>query len=144
MNLVVLLSIAAISGVRRKFPRGAKVSSQSREVTNQLGECQRHDHYRVVQGHAPEKFCKITPKNTHFCTGQIGSFSKTKKRSHMLRNPGRTPNTCEKPAVLLLKLSGGYSNSGARGKNFQKLMFSRKKRALISSFTFFSQHHGDL
>ena len=55
------------SSVRRKFPRGeGKVSSQSCDVTNQLGECRRHDHYRVVRGHAPKKFCKITPKNTHF------------------------------------------------------------------------------
>ena len=27
------------SGVRKKFPRGAKVSSQPCDVTNQLGEC---------------------------------------------------------------------------------------------------------
>ena len=55
------------SGVRRKFSRGAKVLSQSRDVTKELyGECRRHDHSRVVRGHAPEKFCKITPKNTHF------------------------------------------------------------------------------
>ena len=57
----------------------AKVLSRSCDVTNQLGECRRHDHYRVVREHAPKKFCKITPKNTHFRTGQIGSFSKTKK-----------------------------------------------------------------
>ena len=44
----------------------------------------------------------------------------------------------------IMNCSGGYSNSGGQGKNFQKLMFSRKKRALISSFTFFSQDHGDL
>ena len=61
------------------FRGGAKVLSQSCDVTNQLGECRRHSHYRVVRGHAPKKFCKITPKNTHFSTGQIGSFSKTKK-----------------------------------------------------------------
>ena len=41
--------------------------------------------------------------------------------------------------------SGGYSNLGARDKNFQKSMFSKKrKRVLISSFTFFSKNHGVL
>ena len=82
-------------------------------IMTQLGECQRHDHYRVVRGHAPKKFCKITPKNTHFRTGQSGSFSK--KRSH----------------------SGGYSNTGARGKNYGKLMFSRKKKGFDFVFHFF-------
>ena len=41
--------------------------------------------------------------------------------------------------------SGGYSNSGARGKTFQKLMFSRKKKGFDFVFHFFfSQKHGDL
>ena len=61
------------------FRGGGKVLSQSCDVTNQFGECRRNDHYKVVRGHAAKKFCKITPKNTHFRTGQIGSFSKTKK-----------------------------------------------------------------
>ena len=55
------------SGIRRKFPRGVKVSSQSCDVTNKLnGECQRYSHSRVVQRHDLGKFCKITCKNTHF------------------------------------------------------------------------------
>ena len=34
------------SGVCRKFPRGAKVSSQSRDIKNRPnGECRRHDHF---------------------------------------------------------------------------------------------------
>ena len=32
--------------------------------------------------------------------------------------------------------SGGYSNLVTRGKDFQKLMFSKKKGVLISSFSF--------
>ena len=49
------------------YREGAKVSSQSCDVTNQLyGECPRHDHSRVVRRNAPEKFCKIIPKNAHF------------------------------------------------------------------------------
>ena len=87
------------------FRGGAKVLSQSCAVTNQLGECRRHEHYRVVRGHAPKKFCKITPKNTYLVPIKSEASRKPKKRSH----------------------SGGYSNSGARGKNFQKLLFSRKK-----------------
>ena len=35
--------------------------------------------------------------------------------------------------------SGGYSNSGTRGKDFQKLMFSKKKGVLILSLSFLSQ-----
>ena len=31
--------------------------------------------------------------------------------------------------------SGGYSNSGPRGKNFQKLMFSRKRFDLVFHFS---------
>ena len=30
--------------------------------------------------------------------------------------------------LIVFVSSGGYSNSGARGKNFQKFMFSKKKR----------------
>ena len=40
--------------------------------------------------------------------------------------------------------SDGYSNLGARGKDFQKLISSKKKRALILAFTFFSKTHGVL
>ena len=47
------VNIIPANGARRKFPRGAKVFSQSCDVTNQLcGECRRHDHSRVVRGHA--------------------------------------------------------------------------------------------
>ena len=42
-----------------------------------------------------------------------------------------------------MALSGGYSNLGARGKNFQKLM-SEKKRALILACIFFSVTYGVL
>ena len=38
----------------------------------------------------------------------------------------------------------GYSKLGARGKDSQKLMFSKKKRALISYFSYFPQNYGDL
>jgi len=61
------------SGVRRKFSRGGKfrhsrVTSQSCDVTNQLwGKCRRHDHSRGSGSMPTGKFCKITPKNTHFC-----------------------------------------------------------------------------
>ena len=47
----------------------------------------------------------ITPKNTHFRNGQIVSFSKTKK-AFAYPSKSRTPNTREKPALLLLKLLG--------------------------------------
>ena len=40
--------------------------------------------------------------------------------------------------------SGGYSNLGARGKNFQKLMLSEKKTGLIWACIFFSQNQGVL
>ena len=48
------------------FRGGTKVSSQSCDFTNQLREFRRHDHYRVVRGHDPKKFCKITFKNSQF------------------------------------------------------------------------------
>ena len=32
--------------------------------------------------------------------------------------------------VLMFAISGGYSNSGARGKDFRKLMFSEKEKEL--------------
>ena len=48
--------IPVYSGVRRKFPRGGKVSSQSCDVTNQLyGTCRRHDYSKGVRGHASGK-----------------------------------------------------------------------------------------
>jgi len=44
------------SGVRRKFPSGAQVLSQSCDVTNQLqGKCRRHYHSRGSGEHAPRK-----------------------------------------------------------------------------------------
>ena len=45
---------------------------------------------------------------------------------------------------LFLACSGGYSKLGARGKDFQNLIFSKKNMALISYFPFFSQNHCDL
>jgi len=52
----------------QKISEGGQVSSQSCDVTNQLsGECRRHDHSRGSGGMPLGKFCKITPKNTHFC-----------------------------------------------------------------------------
>jgi len=57
------------------FSRGVKfyhnlcdVTLVQYDVTNQLqGKCQRHDHSRGVRGMPPGKFCKITPRKTHFC-----------------------------------------------------------------------------
>jgi len=53
-RLVLMLGWTLVrSGVRRKFPRGGKVSSHSHDVTNQLqGNCRRHDHSRRFRGHA--------------------------------------------------------------------------------------------
>ena len=45
---------------------------------------------------------------------------------------------------LFLACSGGYSKLGARDKDLQNLMFSKKNMALISYFPFFSQNHCDL
>ena len=89
---------------------------------NQLGECLSHDHYRVVRGHTPKNFCKITPKNTHFRIGQIGSFPKTKKAF----------------AVVDIQIQGPEARIS---KNWCSL---EKKKALISSLTFISQHHVNL
>jgi len=55
---------AFISGERRQFPKGGQISSQinftgSAKGTTILGES---------GDMPPGKFCKITPKNTHFCT----------------------------------------------------------------------------
>ena len=41
-------------------------------------------------------------------------------------------------------LSNGYSNLGVRGKNFQKLMLSEKKKDLILACIFFSETRGVL
>ena len=49
----------------------------------------------------PKKFCKITPKNTHCCTSQIESFSKTKKAFAYASKSRANPNTREKPAFKL-------------------------------------------
>ena len=58
-------------------------------------------------GGMPQKnFAKLHLKIRIFVPVKSEASRKPKKRSH----------------------SGGYSNPGARGKNFQKLMFSRKKR----------------
>ena len=90
------------------FRRGAKVSSQSCDVTNKLGECRRHDHYRVVRGQGPEKFCKIIPKNTHFHTGQIGSFSKTKKAFAYTSKSRENPEYSQKTSFAFAKTAWFY------------------------------------
>ena len=70
------------SDVRRKFPRGAKVLSQSCDVKNQLGECRRHDHYRVVRGHAPKNFAKLHLKIRIFVPVKSKASQKPEKRLH--------------------------------------------------------------
>ena len=58
----ILAWISAASGVRRKFPREAKVSSQSCDITNQFyGECRRHDHSRVVRKQKRSEWEKPPP-----------------------------------------------------------------------------------
>ena len=58
-------------------------------------------------GGMPQKiFAKLHLKIRIFVPVKLEAFRKPKKRSHMLQNPGQTPNTCEKPALLLLKLLG--------------------------------------
>ena len=81
----------------------SKFSSQSCDITNQLRKCRRHDHYREVRGHAPEKFCKITPKNTHFRTGQIESFSKTKKAFAYALKSRASPKYSQKTSFAFTK-----------------------------------------
>jgi len=61
MNVVryehsLLWTWSVISGVRRQFPRGGQVSSQTSDVTHQpWGKCRRQDHSRGSRGHAPGK-----------------------------------------------------------------------------------------
>ena len=64
------------------FRGGTKVLSQSCDVTNQLGGCRRHDHYRVVQGHAPKNFAKLHLKIRILVPVKLEAFQKPKKRSH--------------------------------------------------------------
>ena len=47
-------------------------------------------------------------------------------------------------SIFWLSTSGGYSNLGARGKNFQKLMLSEKKKGLIWACIFFTQNQSVL
>ena len=58
-----------VSGVRRKFPRrGAKF--RHNRVTSQInfrGSAEGTPILGGSGGMPPEKFCKITPKNTNFC-----------------------------------------------------------------------------
>ena len=51
-----------------------------------------------------ENVVKLHLKISIFVPVKSEVSRKPKKRSHMLRNPGRTPNTREKPAMLLLNL----------------------------------------
>ena len=48
-------------------------------VTNQLGECRRHDHYRMVRGHAPKKFAKLHLKIRIFKPVKSEASRKPKK-----------------------------------------------------------------
>ena len=58
-------------------------------------------------GGIPRKnFAKLHLEIRVFVLVKSEASRKSKKRSHMLRNPGRTPNTQEKSALLLLKLFG--------------------------------------
>ena len=92
-----------IMAYAESFRVGVKFSSQSCDVTNQLKEWRRHDHYRVVREHAPEKFCKITPKNTHFRTCQIGSFSKPKKAFAYASKSKENPEYLQKISFIFAK-----------------------------------------
>jgi len=58
----------ANSGVRRKFLKGGKF--RHNRVTSQInfrGSAEGTTILGVSGGMPPGKFCKITPKNTHFC-----------------------------------------------------------------------------
>ena len=92
-----------------------------------LGSAKAHDHYWVVQAHSilqnytknktlqkilqnyrknfAKNFAKLHQKYV-FSYRSNQKLLKNEKRVRMLRNPGRTPNICEKPALLLLKLLG--------------------------------------
>jgi len=57
-----------ISGVRRKLPRGAKLRHNL--LTSQInfrGSAEGTTILGGSGGMSPGRFCKITPKNTHFC-----------------------------------------------------------------------------
>ena len=53
-----------------------------------------------------KNFAKLHLKIRIFVPVKSKASRKPKNRLHMLRNPGRTPNTREKPALLLPKLLG--------------------------------------
>ena len=58
-------------------------------------------------GGMPRKnFAKLHLKIRIFVPVKSEASRNPKKRSHMLRNPRRTPNTCKKSALFLLKLLG--------------------------------------
>ena len=112
-------TMARASGVRRKFPRGPNFCHH--RVTSQinLGSAKGTTIIGWSGGMPRKNFAKLHQKDAFSYRSNRKLFENQK-------------NVCT------------VSNPGARGKNFQKLMFSRKKRALISSSTFFSQHHVDL
>ena len=58
------------------------------------------------EGMPRKNFEKLHLKIRIFIPVKLEAFRKPKKRLHVLRNPGRTPNTCKKPGLLLLKLLG--------------------------------------
>ena len=45
---------------------------------------------------------------------------------------------CSYCTIHCVVTSGGYSNSGAQGKDFQKLMFTKKEKELLSRLSLFS------
>jgi len=61
--------VPEFSGVRRKFPRGGAKFHHNR-VTSQINFRRSAEGATILWrpgGMSPGKFCKLTPKNTHFC-----------------------------------------------------------------------------
>ena len=87
------------------------------------------------------------------CDNEIGPGQKMRKKHEQITKSGSSMLFFHMFAALLTNLrfllrtmpsSGGYSNLGARGKNFQKFMLSEKKRGLIWAWIFFSQNQSVL
>ena len=97
--------MAVFSGVRRKFPREKSKFGHNR-VTSQinLGSAEGTTIIGWSGGMPRKNFAKLHLKIIIFVPVKSKGSRKSKQRSHMLRNPGRTPNTREKPTLLLLKL----------------------------------------
>ena len=94
---------ALSSGVRRKFPMGAKFCHN--RVTSQINLGSTEGTTIIKwSGDMPRKnFAKLHLKIRIFVPGKSEAFRKPKKRSHMLQNPGRTPNTCKKTSFAFPK-----------------------------------------